>query len=101
MMMRKLTLTVLSVMVLLAFTGCKATDVVGKVASTSFKAVIDKIPDQIKADDTAKAWALTSPTGERFLWSKDFSGQGTSDAMLEFDAKPFIDAGLDIAKLPQ
>ncbi len=100
-MKRKLPLIALSVMTLLAFTACQATDVVGKIASTSFEAVIDKIPDQIKADDAFNAWTLTSPTGERFFWSKDFSDPKTPDAMLEFDAKPFIDAGLDVTKLPQ
>jgi hypothetical protein len=100
-MKRKIILGVLSAAVLMTFTACAGTDVVGKVASTSFEAIINKIPDQIKPDDSLNGWALTSPAGDRFIWSKDFSGQGTPDVMVEFDSKPFIDAGLDVTKLPQ
>lgn len=99
-MKNRIMLFTISIIALATFSACQATDVVGKVSSTSFQAVLEKIPDQIQADDANNGWALTSPTGERFIWSKDFSSQGTPDAMLEFDAKPFIDAGLDVSKLP-
>lgn len=100
-MRRKVTLAVLSLAVAFTFSACQSTDVVGKVASTSFEAVLNTIPDKVKSDDANNGWALTSPTGERFLWSKDFSSAGKPDAMLEFDAKPFISAGLDVNKLPK
>lgn len=100
-MKRRIIVAVLSLAAVFTLSACQATDVVGKVASTSFEAVLKEIPDQIKSDDVNNGWALTSPTGERFVWSKDFSSEGKSDAMLEFDAKPFIDAGLDINKFPK
>lgn len=100
MMSKKILMGTLSLVTLLTFSACGSLDVVGNYASTSFEAVLNKIPDQIKADEANNSWALTSPTGERFIWSKDFSVQITSDASLEFDAKPFIDAGLDITKIP-
>lgn len=99
-MKTKLIAAALSLTAILALTACQATDVVGNVATTSFEAVLNKIPGNIKADDANNGWSLVSPTGnERFFWSKDFSSAGKPDAMLEFDAKPFLDAGLDTGKL--
>ena len=47
-------------------------------------------------------WSLNAPDGSaRFIWSKDFSVSPIHDVMLEFSAKPFIDAGLDVTKLPK
>lgn len=100
-MKTKVTLAVSSLLIIFTLSACQSVDVVGKVASTSFETVLNAIPDKIKAEDAANGWALTSPTGERFIWSKDFSSEGKPDALLEFDAKPFIDAGLDTAKLPK
>lgn len=99
-MKTKLILVVMSMILIFSLSACKPTDVVAKVGTTSFDAVLSKIPDSIQSDETYKGWALTAPTGERFIWSKDFSNEGTPDAMLEFDAKPFLDAGLDVSKLP-
>lgn len=100
-MKTKIVLTALSLAAIFTLSACQAADVVGKVSSTSFEAVLKKIPDKIKSDDANNGWALTSPTDERFIWSKDFSSEGKPDAMIEFDAKPFVDAGLDINKLPK
>ncbi|PKM93699.1 MAG: hypothetical protein CVU84_14040 [Firmicutes bacterium HGW-Firmicutes-1] len=99
-MKNKMILIVILIATAITFSACKDTDVVGKVSITSFEAVLNQNPDNIKSDDTTNSWALTSATGERFIWSKDFSNEGTPDAMLEFDAQPFLDAGLDINKLP-
>jgi hypothetical protein len=95
-----LTLT-LTLILALSLASCNQADVVGKSSIMSFNEVLKFAPDSIKADDTFGGWSLTSPDGTaRFMWSKDFSKSATYDAMLEFDAKPFLDAGLDITKLP-
>jgi hypothetical protein len=99
-MKSKIVLAALSLAAVFTFSACQATDVVGKVATTSFDAVLQKIPDSIKSDEANNGWSLVSPTGERFVWSKDFSSAGKADALLEFDVKPFVDAGLDVNKLP-
>lgn len=99
-MRNKLILLFILVTTALTFSACKEADVVGKVSTTSFEDVLNTIPDSVQYDEGYNGWALTSATGERFIWSKDFSLEGNPDAMLEFDAKPFIDAGLDISKLP-
>lgn len=99
--MKKVFAIGLAVTMALSLAACQAADVVGKFAVTSFEAVLNKVPDRITSDEVNNGWSLASPTGERFVWSKDFSKEGNPDIMLEFDAKPFIDAGLDVSKLPQ
>jgi len=79
--------------------GCSATDVVAKVANTSFAAVVAASGSGVAWSDEDQAWGLPSPSGDKFLLSADFSGNG-SDAQFAFDAAPFVAAGLDVAKLP-
>lgn len=100
-MKKKLAILTLSLMLILSLGACAETDVVGDASIESFNEVLNAIPESIAADEMNGGWALTSPDGrERFIWSKDYSSGTPHDVMLEFDAKPFIDAGLDIAKLP-
>lgn len=95
---RLLIVTAVAMVLVFTFTACQKTDVVGNVSKTSFEALITKIADKVVVDEQNNSWALTSPGGERFMWSKDLTG--TSDAAIEFDATPFINAGLDATKLP-
>lgn len=83
----------------LALAGCQGTDVVGKVAVTSFGSVIEKQNANIATDEANNGWALSLQDGKRFVWGKDFSTAGTPDLMMEFDATPFLNAGLDPSKL--
>lgn len=92
----------LGVVLLLSVAACSSLDVVGKESSGSFKAVLEAVPQSISADDLNGGWSLVAPDGTvRFIWSKDYSKSPLHDVMLEFDAKPFLDAGLDTAKLPE
>jgi hypothetical protein len=99
--MKKLIIIGLALSLAVSLAACQAADVVGKFAVTSFEAVLNKIPDKVTSDEVNYGWSLTSPTGERFVWGKDFSKEGTPDIMLEFDSEPFINAGLDASKLPK
>jgi len=99
--MKKAAIIALSLVAILSLSGCQATDVIGKDAQVSFEAVLNKTPDKVKADEVNNGWALESPKGERFVWSKDFSSVDKPDLMLEFDATPFLSAGLDATKLPK
>jgi hypothetical protein len=85
---------------LIAFSlvGCGSTDVVGKVAKTSFKAVIDASKDRVSSSDKDGAWVLASVAGDQVFFSTDFSGD-KPDVAFSFDAAPFVAAGLDPAKL--
>ncbi|MDR1160018.1 MAG: hypothetical protein LBK69_05255 [Syntrophomonadaceae bacterium] len=84
-----------------ACSGLKSLDVVGQQSVTSFDEVLKTIPDHIAADDLNIGWALSAPDDSvRFIWSEDYSSAPLHDVMLEFDAEPFLDAGLDPDKLP-
>lgn len=92
--------TVLLFLVVLA--GCQQTDVVGNTSIASFDAVLKAVPNQIAEDEINGGWTLSAPDGTaRFIWSKDYSSGTPHDVMLEVDAKPFIEAGLDLTKLPE
>ncbi len=79
--------------------GCTALDVVGQTAITTFKTLASKEASAIARDEATGRWVLTSPGGERFEWSSDFSGT-SPDFLVSFDAAPYIGAGLDPAGLP-
>ena len=99
----KMLLIVLSLVLASVFTfsSCKSIDIVGNISSTSFEKVLNTISDKVTTDEMNGGWSLNAPDGTaRFIWSKDFSKSPIHDVMLEFDAKPFVDAGLDIGKLP-
>lgn len=83
----------------LALTACQSTDVVGKFAVTSFEALLNTTPDKITNDVINNYWIYTSPAGDELMLSKDFSSSNP-DAVVEFDAAPFIAAGLTPESLP-
>lgn len=86
--------------VTLLFTACQSTDVVGKVAVTSFEEMLNAASDNVSFDEEKGSWTLASPAGDEFKWSKDFSAT-EADSIIEFDAAPYISAGLDVTKLPE
>ncbi|QHQ60539.1 hypothetical protein Ana3638_06960 [Anaerocolumna sedimenticola] len=99
-MLRKKIAKLTAVLTLAAvLTACKQADVIGKTAVTSFDKLMNTLGDQVTFDDSKNSWVLVSPTGEYFEWSKDFSSD-VPDATVEFDAAPFLSAGLDVNKLP-
>lgn len=97
--MNKMILLAVVLVPILILSACSGTDVVGKIATTSLEEIANKLPEPVSSDNMYNGWALKSPTGERFVWSKDFSISANPDLMMEFDAKPFLDAGLNISKL--
>lgn len=90
--------SVLSIATLL--TACSGADVIGKTAVTSFDKFLGAMEQQVSFDEAKNSWVIKTPTGEFFEYSKDFSNT-ISDAAVEFDAAPFIEAGLDTTKLPE
>lgn len=100
-MKKKYILIPMLMLMTIIFASCRQLDVIGNKSVTSFKEILDAIPDKITADEVNGGWSLTAPDNSvRFFWSKDFGKSKIYDVMLEFDAKPFIDAGLEIDKLP-
>jgi len=101
--MKKVRIIIASISLLLigSLTACAQTDVVGKVAKTSFESVLKAIPDEVKSDEMNGGWSLNAPDNSaRFIWSKDYSKSPLHDVMIELNAAPFIAAGLDVNKLP-
>ncbi|MDR1509628.1 MAG: hypothetical protein LBS53_08320 [Synergistaceae bacterium] len=77
------------------------TDLVGKAAIVSFSAVIETLEFPPVADDMDKVWVLTDPDGDAaFWWRREAKPDRMFDAYLCFDAEPFVNAGLDLDKLP-
>ncbi|PKM60150.1 MAG: hypothetical protein CVU99_09575 [Firmicutes bacterium HGW-Firmicutes-4] len=100
-MKKKIIIAGTALLFLVVLAGCQQTDVVGKTSITSFDAVLQAIPNQIAEDEINGGWALSASDGTaRFIWSKDYSSGTPHDVMLEVAAKPFIEAGLDVTKLP-
>lgn len=77
------------------------TDVIGNRSITSFNAVLSAMPGYVGKDGASGGWAITSPLGERFIWGRNTDPGKSYDLTLEFDMKPFLDAGLDPEKLPE
>jgi hypothetical protein len=86
---------------LMMVSACSQLDVVGKESKTSFNAVLNALSGNVEADSANVGWSLPAPdAGVRFIWSQDYSRSPRYDVMLEVDAKPFIEAGLDTNRLP-
>ena len=76
-------------------------DVIGGESVASFDTFLKAAPGRVKPDEANGGWSLEAPDGSvRFIWSENYAKSALHDVMLELDAKPFIDAGLDPAKLP-
>ncbi len=89
--MKKLIVIALSASLLLGLTGCAQTDVVAKTAVTSFVSILDKNSDKIYEEEDG--YAFTSPSElEVFHIGEDIA--------ISFELAPFVEAGLDIALLP-
>ncbi|MDR1481612.1 MAG: hypothetical protein LBI74_03200, partial [Synergistaceae bacterium] len=77
------------------------TDVVGQAAVTSFSEMLGALEFPPAADDEMGVWVLTAPDGgAAFWWRKSSNDTRSYDAFLCFDAEPFINAGLDVERLP-
>jgi hypothetical protein len=77
------------------------TDLVGQAAVTSFGEMVSALEFQPVADDAEGVWILSAPDGDAaFWWRKDAKDGGLSGEYICFNADPFINAGLDVSKLP-
>ncbi|GHV31708.1 hypothetical protein AGMMS4952_20860 [Spirochaetia bacterium] len=92
----------IGVTMVLLLSACSQLDVVGTDSKRSFNAVLTALPGNIEADEMNAGWSLSAPDGEaRFIWSADYSKSPLHDVMLEVEARPFLDAGLDPDRLPE
>lgn len=99
---KKITLLITVVLSMVAVSACAQTDVIANASLTSFNEILKAMPDSVTSDEVNAGWSLEAPDkSARFIWGKDYSKTPMYDVMLEFDAKPFIDAGLDTSKLDE
>jgi hypothetical protein len=99
--MKKFFGVIISVVLVILVVSCGNLDVVGKDSVNAFDKILKVLPQAITRDDMNGGWSLASPDKEaRFIWSRNFAESPLHDVMLEFNAAPFIAAGLDPAKLP-
>ena len=102
-------------LILLSFpaVSCDKLDTVGNYSIRSFGELLNSAPQLVSEDETNDGWSFAAPDNSaRFIWSRNFVASRNSaasrdsaasplfDVMLEFDAAPFIAAGLDPARLP-
>ena len=100
--MKTTTTAALLLSVFLAVLSCDNLDVVGKDSAASFEKLLNQNPQAVTADEMNGGWSLPAPDkSARFIWSKNFAESPLHDVMIEFDAVPFIEAGLDPARLPE
>ncbi len=78
------------IILLLLCTACQETDVVANYSISSFSKVLQNVSHDFNEGN----FTLYSPDGlGKFIWGKSVA--------LEIAIKPFLDAGLDISKLPE
>jgi hypothetical protein len=88
-------------LLMLAAVSCGKLDVVGTGSVKSFDKVLKQIPRAVTPDEANGGWSLAAPDNSvRFIWSKNYAESPLRDVMLEFDAAPFIAAGLVPERLP-
>ncbi len=101
-MRNKIALTVIIITAILGLTACNSfLDVIGDRSIASFEQVLDIAKEHTGENMTYGGWSLTSPDEEAsFVWSWDFTRSQPYDVLLVVNAQPFLDAGLDVSKLP-
>ncbi|MDR2952367.1 MAG: hypothetical protein LBU82_03905 [Treponema sp.] len=87
---------------LLAITAvsCSKLDVVGNDSVRAFNDLLQNAPELV-SEYGENGWSIKAPDNSAcFIWSKVFAVNPVYDVWLEFDAVPFINAGLDPSRLP-
>lgn len=100
-MVKKIALAALILAGLFVLASCTSLDVVGTESVNSFEKMLGATVSLTSKDEMNGGWSLTAPDNSvRFIWSRDYSKSPIHDVMLELDAAPFVNAGLDVNKLP-
>lgn len=93
---------IIGAMLLLAAASCSKLDVVATGSVKSFESVLTAVGGKVTVDEMTGGWRLPAPDDSAaFVWMPDYSTSGQHDIMLIYDIQPFIDAGLDVQKLPE
>ena len=99
-MKKILSLALALALVAILLTGCAATDVILKYSPASLDTIVEKFPAIMTDSTKTDHYFNLSVDGETTLKvSRDFSLTGAEDVVIQTPLKPFLDAGLDPAKL--
>ncbi len=100
-MKKKLLMVAILGLAVTGLTACGGLDVIGDRSVTSFEAVLNAEGDLVTEAADFDGWSLEAPDKTtRLIISSDYS-KTSEDIILETDAAPFLDAGLDTSKLPE
>jgi len=98
---KKFSMITLILLTLISFSGCGKLDVIRNYSINSFDKILTMSGDRVKIDKLATSWSIYAPDQTaRFVLSKDYS-KTNLDVLIETDAKPFLESGLDVSKLPE
>lgn len=101
-MKKKSILAAFFLTVVLGFSACNKLDIIGDTSVTSFEKLINIKSNQVVTNGQTGEYSIISPDGQAaFIISKDFNNTSSYDVRLEVNAQPFIEAGLDLSKLPE
>ncbi len=82
-----------------AVVSCSKTDIVAIKSVESFSEIIKSSEVNYNQSNDSPGWVLRTAGGEKVTWNPSTSKNNRS-LILEFDAAPFIAAGLAVDKLP-
>lgn len=99
--MKKILMITSIAIIALSLSACKSADVIAQGAQKSFDSLVlaNLLAVETTEQDSATFWKIQSPSAPFLLLSNDASAS-TRDAVISIDARDFISAGLDTAKLP-
>ncbi len=99
--MKKIITIALSLaLVAILLAGCAATDVILKYSPSSLDQIVEKFPTLVTDNTATDYYYSLSVDGETSLKvSQDYSLTGAEDLAIQTPLQPFVDAGLDPAKL--
>jgi len=99
-MKKLLTAAILIISTAILAAGCASADVVAKYSPGSFTKIVTAFPELVTDTTEEDHYYSVSVDGETTLRiSHDYSMTGANDIMIVTPLKPFLDAGLDAAKL--
>lgn len=91
----------LALVMVLTLSSCAALDVVKTNSIASFGRMVEAAGAFASVDEQNGGFVINAPDGSARLFIASELGKAPEfDAVMVVDAKPFIDAGLDLAKLP-
>ncbi len=87
-------------LVAVILTGCAAADVILKYSPSSLDKIVEKFPNLVTDNTEVDHYYYLSVDGETILKvSHNYAETGAEDLVIQTPLQPFIDAGLDPAKL--